>query len=255
MTFVQRFGGSLNTNVHFHMLALDGVYAPRASGGPEFFALRAPEITDIVRVVENTARCVAALLKRQGSKEEDTEDSDRLRREDPWLSTLYGASVTGRIATGEHAGRQVQTGGDRVDPEVMEVTAAERCARLSGFSLHANVALPARDRERLERLCRYVARPPLASERLTLRPDERLVYEFKRPWRDGTAWAVYEPLEFIEKLAALVPTPRAHLARYHGVLAPAARWRASVVTAVAVPPTPIEADGVGRASLGNFNIW
>ena len=71
--------------------------------------------------MENTARRVAALLKRQGSGEEDAEDGDRLRREDPWLSTLYVASVTGRIATGEHAGSRVHTGGDRVDPGVMDV--------------------------------------------------------------------------------------------------------------------------------------
>ena len=49
-------------------------------------------------------------------------------------------------------------------------------------------------------------------------------------------------------MAALVPTPRAHLARYHGVPAPAAKWRPSVVTALAVAPTPVEADGVPRAT-------
>jgi hypothetical protein len=35
-----------------------------------------------------------------------------------------------------------------------------------GMSLHAAVAVPARDRQRLERLCRYLARPPLANGRL-----------------------------------------------------------------------------------------
>ena len=48
---------------------------------------------------------------------------------------------------------------------------SRRCANLGGLSLHADVAVPARDRERLERQCRYAARPPLA--RL---PDGRLLY-------------------------------------------------------------------------------
>ena len=96
-----------------------------------------------------------------------------------------------------------------------------------------NVAVPARDRLRLERLCRYTARPPLAADRLELLPGGRLRYWFKTPWRDGTTHAIFEPLEFIEKLCALVPTPRAHTVRYHGILGPAAKWRDSVVPGIA----------------------
>ena len=42
---------------------------------------------------------------------------------------------------------------------------------------------------------------------------------------------VFEPLDFIARLAALVPRPRAHLTRYHGVFAPQSRWRAEVTPA------------------------
>jgi hypothetical protein len=38
-------------------------------------------------------------------------------------------------------------------------------------------------------------------------PDGRLLYRLKRRWRDGTTQVIYEPLEFMEKLAALVPPP------------------------------------------------
>jgi hypothetical protein len=166
----------------------------------------------------------------------DGEDSDKLVRDDPWLAGVYAASVTARIATGPQAGRRVVTGGDRIDPEEMESLSSDRCARVSGFSLHANVAVPARDRARLERLIRYMARPPLASERLEMLPDRRLVYEFKRPWRDGTSRVIWTPLEFIEKLGPLVPKPRVHLTRYSGVLAPAAKWRPAVIPPVAAGP-------------------
>ena len=82
---------------------------------------------------------------------------------------------------------------------------------------------------RLERLCRYVARPALSSERLAQLDDGRLIYRLKRRWRDGTAAFVYAPEEFVARLAALVPPPRFHLVRYAGVLAPGARLRARVV--------------------------
>ena len=84
--------------------------------------------------------------------------------------------------------------------------------------------VPAHDRRRLERLCRYVARPPLASERLSRGLDDgRLLYRLKRRWRDGTTAIVFEPLELIEpRLTALVPPPRFH-ARGAGAGRPAAR--------------------------------
>jgi len=70
---------------------------------------------------------------------------------------------------------------------------------------------------------------PLASERLSLLPDGRLLYRLKHRWRDGTTHVIYEPLELMERLAALVPPPRFNLTRYSGVLAPAATFRPLVV--------------------------
>ena len=84
----------------------------------------------------------------------------------------------------------------------------------------------------LERLCRYTARPSIATERLSSRSDGRLTYRFKRPWSNGTTHIVLEPLELVEKFAALVPPPRFHLVRYHGVLAPVAKWRSEIVPEV-----------------------
>jgi hypothetical protein len=42
---------------------------------------------------------------------------------------------------------------------------------------------------------------------------------------------VLEPLDFIARLAALVPPPRMHLTRYHGVFAPHSRLRAAITPA------------------------
>ncbi len=58
------------------------------------------------------------------------------------------------------------------------------------MSLHADVAVPAHDRKRLERPCRCVARPPLAIDRLEAMADGRLAYRLKNRWRDGTTHVV-----------------------------------------------------------------
>ena len=91
--------------------------------------------------------------------------------------------------------------------------------------LHANTSIPAHDRVRLERMCRYMCRPPIALERLKLLSDGRLLYKLKKCWRDGTSKIIFEPLELMERLAALVPAPRFNLIRYSGVFAPSAAWR------------------------------
>lgn len=90
--------------------------------------------------------------------------------------------------------------------------------------------------KRLERLCCYVARPPVATERLSRLAGTRLLYRLKRRWRDGTTHMVFEAEELLEKLVSLVPPPRAHQVRYHGVLAPCAGRRAEVVPRVAEAP-------------------
>ena len=173
------------------------------------------------------------LLERRGL------EASLLADDQPLLAGLADASIRGRIATGERAGRGVQRLGDRIDPEDMADGAAQAtCVAGGGFSLHAGVVVPPGDRERLEHLCRYVARPPVATERLSRLPDGRLLYRLKRRRRDGTTHMIFEPAELLEKLVSLVPPPRSHQVRYHGVLAPSAGWRADVV-----PLPPVEPPG------------
>ena len=230
VTFVQRFGGALNLNVHFHTLVLDGVYDP--GDGMRFLPLPPPDDDEVACVTRSVARGIARLLERRGlAPHADAEEIDPLGGDEPLLAALYSASIRLRIATGARAGQAVLRFGDRIDVDRLPATRGQRCVSIGGVSLHANVAVPARDRQRLERLCRYAARPPIATERLSRLDDGRLLYELKHCWRDGTTHIGFEPLEFLEKLAALVPPPRFNLVRYHGVLAPAARHRKRVVPA------------------------
>ena len=85
-----------------------------------------------------------------------------------------------------------------------------RHAHLKGFDLHADVWVPANNRARLEQLCRYMLRPPLAEDRLRLLADGRVRLELKRIWRDGTMHVRFKPIECLEKLAALTEGPSIH---------------------------------------------
>ena len=76
------------------------------------------------------------------------------------------------------------------------------------------------DRQALEQLCRYITRPAVANERVQTNAAAQVVLRLKTPWRDGTTHLVMSPLEFMQRLAALVPRPRLHLIRFNGVLAP-----------------------------------
>jgi hypothetical protein len=95
--------------------------------------------------------------------------------------------------------------------------------------MHAAVIIPGKARRQLENLCRYVARPAVATERLSRLLDGRVLYRLRHPWRDGTSHMIFDPLDLLGKLAALVPRPRVNLVRYHGTLAPSSRWRSSIV--------------------------
>jgi hypothetical protein len=94
-----------------------------------------------------------------------------------------------------------------------------------------------------EETCRYITRPALSDERVQVNAVGQVELKLKTPWRDGTTHLVMRPLEFMQRLAALVPRPRLHLIRFHGALAPNAKLRAQVVPQgpPAHAPAPTEA--------------
>ena len=147
----------------------------------------------------------------------------------PFLAELYGASVTGRVISGCRAGQKAVRVGDPENDHVLQDTASPRCVNVEGVVLHANTAIPALDRMRLERMCRYMLRPQIAIKRLKFLSDGRLLYRLKKQWRDGTTHIIFEQHERMERLAALVPAPRFNLIRYSGVLAPSSSWRRYIV--------------------------
>ncbi|MCZ7355252.1 transposase, partial [Escherichia coli] len=77
----------------------------------------------------------------------------------------------------------------------------------------------------VQRLCRYISRPAVSEKRLSLTRGGNVRYQLKTPYQDGTTHVIFEPLDFIARLAALVPKPRVNLTRFHGVFAPNSRHR------------------------------
>jgi len=237
VTVIQRFGGGLNLNIHFHTLLFDGVFCAKGEEGMlDFRPLPPPTDEEVGVVLARITARLQRLLERRGleSGGADLCQADPVVEESPALAGISSASIQGRIALGPCAGARVWRVGD--DPDAPWVlSTAPRHAHLAGFDLHANVAVPAADRTRLEQLCRYLLRPAVAQDRLRLLDDGRIVLTLKTAWADGTRQLVFEPLTLLEKLAALTPRPRINLVLYHGVLAPHAGWRARVL-AYGAPP-------------------
>ena len=233
VTLVQRFGSALNLNVHFHMIFPDGAYLTDGANPPVFRHVDGPGAKALQVLVERIATRIGRLLEKRGLVERDIENA--------WLSAeaagtgplddLLGHSITYRIAVGPRAGQKLFT--LQTVPARLHGLEGDHngAARAGGFSLHAGLDIQPGQRAKLERLCRYVSRPPVATERLALTSSGQVRYQLKTPYRDGTTHIVMEPLDLMARLAALIPPPRMHLTRYHGVFAPHSRLRARVTPA------------------------
>jgi hypothetical protein len=203
VTAIQRFGGALNLNVHFHTLVPDGVFIEEGTGQARFEPLDAPTDEEVTAILLRIVRRAAEVLE---SVEDDLEIGD--------------ANDTLASIQADELGRRLQR------PEPFEQT--RRSAFLEGYSLHAGVRVHGKDLQGREQLCRYILRPPLALRRLSRSTDGALLYRMKRP-RRGSLWLTLTPAELLTKLATLIPPPRVHGVRYHGVFAPHSRMRRRVV--------------------------
>ena len=217
-----RESGLEDLNVHFHMLLLDGVFAEGDEGVLRWQTLPAPTDDEVQALVDRMSRRVEAWLARQGFGDDEVSDED----DDDSSVVLLAASVAGRVAHGQRAGARVRRL-RRAHERPFRLPPL--CGEARGYNLHAGVVIAANRREGLERLCRYVLRPPLARTRLHQRPDGLLVFSLRRPYSDGTTEFIFSEVELAEKLAALVPPARKNGISYHGVLAPRHAWRRRVV--------------------------
>ena len=213
---IQRFGGALNLNVHFHAVYLDGAFVERGDGTLRFLEALPPTVEELETLVADIKTRVTSLAQERGLAEPDTDRMSTLLL--PGMGELYSDGVRNRGVW------RVRTN----DPRDKGAY-ARRHAHDQGFDLDAHVVVSAGARTELERLVRYILRPPLKETRLTLNADG-VVLELKTPWRDGTTHIRMSRERFLDRLVALVPPPAANTLLYGGILGANARLRPQAVS-------------------------
>jgi hypothetical protein len=156
--------------------------------------------------------------------------------DEPALGACYRAAAQGVGLDGDRAGRPTLRLLISPDTTARATDDDAPVAEVRGVNVHAKQTVHGNDRRGIERLARYLMRPPLSNERLEKRDDGRYELELKSPWRDGTRAFVFEPHELIARLVAAVFPPRFHVLRYFGVLSSHSRLRREVVPKP--PPDP-----------------
>ena len=215
VSFLHRFGSALNHHMHLHVCATEGVFVPAADGAgcdasPAFLPARPINQADLAALTERVRRRVIRWFR---------------------LTRLLDTAAAADMLTWENSG--------------FSVDASVRIT-LNGIQLRVYC-------QPLEHLLRYCARPPFALERLSVSRGAdgqiaRIRYVLPRHkaanWvgpsrsrkstRPGANGVVeLSPFEFLDRLADLVPPPRKHRHRYHGVFAPNHKLRRAV-TALAL---------------------
>lgn len=228
VSFIHRFGASLNVHLHFHCIVIEGLFISDSNGSLRFRSINNITEKDIKEVQKRVQLRVLKGFKR-------------------W-KFLKDYEVENMKAW--------QGGG--------------------GFSVDGSVKLHKNDCKGLERLLRYCARPIFASEKLQQLSNNLLIYKPDKQWKssNGQSYAQHpitlSPIEFIEKIATLVPPPRIHRHRYFGVLAPNSPYReqvtshasqslddGSITTTDSLKETTIESDDSSstKKSSSSHYLW
>ena len=201
---VQRFRSDLGLYVHLHCLLTDGVYQDLGPTSPPVFHPVAP-VTD-----DDLLWVLQRVHARVAPEELDEPDID------PALGHVMRAGLASAPSSSWAS----------TEPGALRV-------RAFGMNLHAATTVDGRDRKRLERLCRYLLRPPFALDAIQWLVDGRVRLHMPRK----ASFVDMSPQTFLAKLAGLVPPPGFHMIRYYGVLANRHHLRAHIVPRT-TPETP-----------------
>ncbi len=205
VVWIQRFSDGLGAWLHLHALLPDGVFRqlPDSPAVP-FEAQPPPTSAEVERLVRTLAARVDGLLRRHAKTAVDDPLLERCSRP-PAVRVRVPTPVPSRPRR----------------PEPLRAEHAE-------YTVHAATSAAPSDSAGLERLVRYMARPPLSLSRLKRLPDGRVAVVLKRP-RRGVTRFVFEPLAFLARLAALIPRPKQNQTLYFGALAGGSPLRPHVI--------------------------
>ena len=227
LVFQHRFGGSLNLNTHLHAVVADGVFErTTASDGAQramFHSLPSLEPVELIAVAFNVYRRFATWLKKKGLiRLADADES--YEKEDPLASCLRGSLGIGKIAQLKDDG-DIEFTEEDADAQRFALRRSPHVGEFGGFSIHAGVTVNADDRDGRERLLRYCARPALSMERISETREGLIAYRLRHVQKGRATHRVMTPVEFLARIAAIIPPPRHPLLRYFGVFGPNSSWR------------------------------
>jgi hypothetical protein len=216
----QLWGSILQLTPHFHSWLPDGVFYLDSQGKMTFQRLDPPSDREVENLLARIQNRVLKLF----------DDDDDVQPDD------------------EHA-LLAQTQLEAMRPPLYTIPLGPdelkrpRCAFVDGFSLHANLALEAHERKKLEKLMRYGLRPPFAQKRLSITADGKVRLKLRKPFYTGQTDIVFEPVDFLKRLASAIPKPRQNLVRFHGLFAPNAKHRAALGALLPAEPSADETPG------------
>jgi Putative transposase len=206
--------------------------------------------SEVGEVLERTVRRKEKHLRRRGLLVEEHGSDPDAEGGGDLESNLAASAVSGQAPP---AGPQWRRGLQPLESHALCYD-KPRCASLDGFTLPAATRAGAHDPAGPEARLRYALRPPVAQERVDLRPDGLVRITLKKAYANGTVAVDMDPLSRLCRLATSVPPPRLHTVRYAGVLAAASPWRSRMVPK---PPPLTQASGEPQTPqrAGGYRPW
>ena len=211
ISFDQRFGDSLNLSPHTHAVIPDGVFTIEKNKAI-FHRIQNPRDDDVQRINERIVSKIRRMLEQKGLIREQ-EDSEEITPDtmDLLALTIQRTAQRKNLNNNESRPRSRLSSG------------------IEGFSLQAGTHVHENDREGLEHLCGYGARPSIALTRLKRHEDGKYEYSLKYPLPNGECRLILTGQQMMARLALLVPRPKIHLIHYTGVFAANSNWRKIIV--------------------------
>ena len=135
--------------------------------------------------MQHLAALIGGHLRRRGCLDAEGELDPLAGDELDALGTCHAAAIQGLIPFGEKAGQRTALWGDAEDRTATPKAKKNLCSDHAGYSLHAGIRISGCNSRQRERLARYLARGPIAKDRLSLNSRGDVVYRFRHPWRSG----------------------------------------------------------------------
>ena len=189
----------LNLNIHFHMMYLDGVWTFEQKKA-KFHFLTPPSLSELNSLLNTIAQRTIKLLEKRGLiiKDEGVENKFLALNPDEPMDYIHSSSITYRIALGKHKGQKALTLGSISNLKSQKEKNKLFLAKYSGFSLHAGISCKSHERKKREHICRYISRPSLSEERLSVSNNGQVIYKLKTAYKNGTTHIVLSPLDFLK---------------------------------------------------------